>query len=193
VVRLGLLAVALGWALSLSAETLLVTVQDARGGPVEEGVVWAAPANGSAPRGSLTAVMDQVDRTFVPHILPVQTGTAVSFPNSDNVRHQVYTISPAKRFQLPLYGGTPPAPVVFDRPGVIALGCNIHDRMSAYVVVVDTPYFAVVEGGTASMSLPPGQYLVSTWIPRERAEIAPRPVKVGAGDVDKLIIRLAAE
>ena len=75
------------------------------------------------------------------------------FPNSDNVRHQVYSFSPAKRFQLPLYAGTPAAPVVFDRPGVVAIGCNIHDQMSAYLVVVDMPYFARDRDGNGGARL----------------------------------------
>ena len=106
-------------------------------------MVYAVPEGKAPPPPSRRAVLDQKNRMFVPHVLPIQTGTAVTFPNSDNVRHQVYSFSPAKKFQLPLYAGTPAAPVVFDKPGVVTVGCNIHDQMSAYIVVVDTPYFAL--------------------------------------------------
>src|SRR5260221_2230684 len=122
------------------AAILVVEVRDVRGAPVPDAVVYAIPEAKKLPAPS-RAVLDQKNRTFVPHILPIQTGTAVTFPNSDNVRHQVYSFSPAKKFQLPLYSGTPAAPVVFDKAGVVTIGCNIHDQMSAYLLVVDTPFF----------------------------------------------------
>lgn len=124
------------------------------------------------PPARKTAVMDQRNRTFVPHVLPIQTGTRVEFPNSDDIRHQVYSFSPAKKFQLPLYTGTPSNPIVFDKPGVATLGCNIHDRMSAYIVVVDTPYFAATGGdGQATLdNLGGGKYTVHVWHPELRAQ-----------------------
>jgi hypothetical protein len=128
-------------------------------------------------------VLDQKNRMFVPHILPIQTGTAVTFPNSDNVRHQVYSFSPAKRFQLPLYAGTPQGPVVFDKPGVVTLGCNIHDQMSAYIVVVDTPYFALAAGGPAPLTgLPEGTYDVRVWYEGMRDEPLPQAISLGADE-----------
>jgi plastocyanin len=83
-----------------AATTLLVEVRDAQGAAVPEAVVYAVPRGKRPPPPSRRAVLDQKNRMFVPHILPIQTGTAVTFPNSDNVRHQVYSFSPAKRFQL---------------------------------------------------------------------------------------------
>lgn len=131
--------------------------------------------------------MDQKNRMFVPHVLPVQTGTAVEFPNSDDVRHQVYSFSEAKKFQLPLYTGTPANPIVFDRPGVVSLGCNIHDRMSAYIVVVDTPHFAATgREGRATLSLSPGRYAVHVWHPDLRAD--PATMTIGAGDAALLFV-----
>ena len=112
-----------------------------RGSAVRDAVVYAVPEGRPFPLPRKTAVMDQKNRMFIPHVLAVQTGTAVRFPNSDDIRHHVYSFSPAKPFQLPLYKGTPANPVVFDAPGVVTLGCNIHDQMSAFIVVVDTPYF----------------------------------------------------
>ena len=169
--------------LDAAATTLLVEVRDARGAAVPDAVVYAVPESKRPPPPSHHAVMDQKNRMFVPHILPIQTGTPVTFPNSDNVRHQVYSFSSAKRFQLPLYAGTPAAPVVFDKPGVVTLGCNIHDQMSAYLVVVDTPYFALTAGGRAELSnLPEGRYDVRVWYAGMRNEPLPQAVSLGANE-----------
>ena len=158
------------------AATLTVDVRNARGAAVPEAVVYAMRdgRDSSGPPAKRTAVMDQKNRMFVPHVLAVQTGTAVEFPNSDDVRHQVYSFSPAKKFQLPLYTGTPASPVVFDKPGVVSLGCNIHDRMNAYIVVVDTPYFATTgrDGRVTLPSLGSGRYVVQVWHADLKAEPA---------------------
>jgi hypothetical protein len=113
----------------------------------------------------------------------VQTGTAVRFPNMDDVQHHVYSFSPAKTFQLPLYKGTPPNAVVFDKAGVVTLGCNIHDQMSAYIVVVDTPFFekSGANGRAALRDLEPGRYTVHVWIPETR-EPASATVTVTGGE-----------
>jgi plastocyanin len=174
-----------------AAATLLVDVRDARGAVVPDGVVYAVPRARRPPPPSRRAVLDQKNRMFVPHILPIQTGTAVIFPNSDNVRHQVYSFSPAKRFQLPLYAGTPQGPVVFDKPGVVTLGCNIHDQMSAYIVVVDTPYFALTGGGPAELpGLPEGTYDVRVWYAGMRDEPLPQAISLGAGEKQSLTLQI---
>jgi plastocyanin len=160
-----------------AATTLVVELRDAKGAPVTNAVVYAVPRGKKPPPPSRRAVLDQRNRMFVPHVLPIQTGTAVTFPNNDNVRHQVYSFSSAKKFQLPLYAGTPAEPVVFDKPGVVTIGCNIHDQMSAYLVVVDTPYFALTEGGRAELpGLPEGAYDVRVWYAGMRQEPAPQPI-----------------
>ena len=168
-------------ALVLLAATLTAQVRDPRGAGVAEAVVYAVPDR-PMPLAKRTAVMDQKNRTFVPHVLPIQVGTAVKFPNSDDIRHQVYSFSPAKTFQLPLYKGTPANPIVFDTPGVATLGCNIHDRMSAYIVVVDTPYFATTgrDGRTTLANVAAGRYTVRVWYPDMRAEPAPVALTVDA-------------
>ena len=164
----------------LGAATLDVRVSNAAGAGVEDAVVYAIPST-PVPVGHKVAVMDQIERVFVPHVLPIQTGTWVEFPNSDNIRHQVYSVSPARRFQLPLYIGKPAYPVQFPTAGVVAIGCNIHEQMSAYIVVVDTPYFARTDGATATLrDLPAGQYTVRVWYPRMRAEPEPKTVTLGA-------------
>jgi hypothetical protein len=115
----------------------------------------------------------------------VQVGTAVNFPNSDNIRHHVYSFSPAKKFELPLYSGVPAEPVVFDKAGFVTLGCNIHDWMIAYIAVLPTPYFQVTrqDGRGVLKDLPPGQYNVQVWHPalKGRPETLAQRVDVSGG------------
>jgi plastocyanin len=154
-----------------AAGDLLTRVLDKEGKPLQDAVVTARAltGRGAQPPAPSDAVIDQVDKEFVPRVKPVLVGTRVRFPNSDRVRHQVYSFSPAKRFELPLYwgGGTAAPAVVFDTPGVVALGCNIHDWMVAYIYVSDTPHFAKTgKDGTAVLKeLPPGDYNVRVWQP----------------------------
>lgn len=170
----------IAWTFCLSPVTVLAgeiqaLVRDKAGKEVMDAVVIALPANGTAKSTAknagnalLTVAVDQVKKEFVPYVLPVQVGTAVSFPNNDNIRHHVYSFSPAKIFELPLYTGTPATPVVFDKPGPVVLGCNIHDWMISYVYVSESPYFAKTgTNGKATLSdLPPGNYTVRIWHPR---------------------------
>jgi len=175
-----------------NAATIRVDVRDARGAAVVDAVVYALPEGRELPPSKKTAVMDQKNRTFIPHVLPIQTGTAVKFPNSDDIRHQVYSFSSAKMFQLPLYKGTPANPVVFDRAGVVTLGCNIHDRMTAYIVVVDTPHFAATgkKGRAEIPNVSAGKYAVHVWYPEMTAEPAPVPLTLGASEDQALTIVL---
>jgi hypothetical protein len=111
----------------------------------------------------------------------------VKFPNSDSVSHHVYSFSPTKPFELGLYKGNVYPPVVFDKPGIVVVGCNIHDSMLGYIRVVDTPYFAVTnEQGVALIDgVPSGDYAVEVWTPRVRQPSLPAPehVAVVAGSV----------
>ncbi len=180
---LGLL-VATALSLPAAAATLDATVKDARGNGVKDAVVYAIPEGRPVPPArNRSAVMDQKNRTFIPHVLPVQTGTKVQFPNSDDIRHHVYSFSPAKPFQLPLYEGTPATPELFDRAGVVTLGCNIHDQMSAYIVIVDTPHFGKTAAGgkTSLQDLEPGRYTVRVWYPDMREEPKAQVVSVSDG------------
>ena len=143
---------------------------DAQGKPVADAVVVAVPVDGSMrlPTKPHDNVVDQVDKQFSPKVQAVLVGTPVTFPNNDNVRHQVYSFSPAKRFELPLYAGVPAQPVVFDKPGVVVLGCNIHDWMVGYVYVSESPYFAKTgnDGKALLADLPPRAYVVRVWHPQ---------------------------
>jgi plastocyanin len=145
-----------------------VTVLSAAGNAVAGAVVVAEPAS-PAPRSTpaARAVMDQRNLMFVPEVLLVRTGTAVDFPNSDQVRHMVYSFSGAKVFQLPLYAGRTQPPVTFDKPGLVTLGCNIHDNMLGFIYVIDSPWYGrTADNGTLLLhELPPGSYTLRVWHP----------------------------
>jgi hypothetical protein len=135
-----------------------------------------------------------MDRQFAPHVLVVPVGSPISFPNSDSVSHQVYSFSATKRFQLPLYRGKAYPPVLFDREGVVTLGCNIHDQMRAYVYVVEAQYFgrADRDGRWAAGDVEPGEYLLTIWHPQSRAQspVLEQRVTVAAAGT-QLLLRAA--
>lgn len=134
------------------------------GQPVASAVVTLTPVGRPSTVTPVEAVMDQVASQFEPRVLVVPKGSRVRFPNSDRIRHQVYSFSPAKRFELPLYTGTPPNPVVFENAGVVTLGCNIHDWMKGYIVVVETPHVGLSGAdGAVALDAPAGDYLLTAW------------------------------
>ena len=181
--RGSLLLVILVFSGDLLAGSLEVIVKDDKGGPGSDAVAYAVGAASAAPKKH--AIVDQRDKQFVPYVTAIQVGTAVSFPNSDNIRHHVYSFSPAKKFELPLYSGVPAQPVVFDKVGFVTLGCNIHDWMIAYVAVLPTPYFQVTrqDGRALLKDLPAGQYTVQVWHPglKGQPEAFAQRVDVGGG------------
>jgi plastocyanin len=151
------------------AGEIAAVVTDEAGKPLVDAVVIAVPTDGSVRSpGRPRDEIDQVDKEFTPRVKVVLVGSTVTFPNNDNVRHQVYSFSPAKRFELPLYAGVPPEPVVFDKPGLIVLGCNIHDWMVGYIYVSESPYFAKtgVDGRAVLTDLPPRSYVLRVWHPQ---------------------------
>lgn len=153
----------------LDAAQVSATIVDSAGAPVADAVVALLPPATVTvtPPVGLSIALDQVKKQFVPHVLAIQAGTTLYFPNSDNIRHQVYSFSDAKRFELKLYAGKTAAPVLFDQPGVVVLGCNIHDWMSAYLYVLATPYFAMTDkAGRAVIQAPPAHYTLKIWHPR---------------------------
>lgn len=177
-----------------SAGNLTVHVQDAKGQALADAVV-SAQVEGAAPKlaHGATAQMGQKNRTFVPHILVIQTGTAVNFPNFDTVRHHVYSFSTIKPFELKLYAATPAAPIVFDQPGTAVLGCNIHDQMNAFIHVVSTPYFATTDAsGTATLAVPPGELRLQIWHPMLSDTAPPAVQRYKPGDPDAITVVLSA-
>jgi len=151
---------------TIAGAPLEIVVHDQKGSPVSDAVVYAQGGGGPA-RTNKQGVIDQRNKQFIPYVTAVQVGTSILFPNKDNIRHHVYSLSPAKRFELPLYAGVPAAPVLFDKEGFVTLGCNIHDWMVAYVAVLATPYFRVTgtDGRVTLKDLPAGKYTVETWHP----------------------------
>lgn len=166
------------------AGSIEFSVNDGKGKPVADAVVYAVPRDGAPTSAPRKAMIDQIDKEFVGYVTPIEKGTAVSFPNHDKLRHHVYSFSEAKRFEIPLYTGTPANPVVFDKPGVVVLGCNIHDWMSAYVFVSDTPHFSTAsDAGRGSIeNVPAGEYDVSVWHPRLKSSSKPALLRVKVAD-----------
>jgi plastocyanin len=178
-----------------AASDLRVNVVDGSNLPVADAVVYATPLI-PVPHGALaTAIIDQVHRTFVPRVSVIQAGTAIKFPNSDNIRHSVYSFSSPRIFTLKLYAGTPANPVLFDQPGIVVLGCNIHDTMVAWILVVDTPYFTrTASDGTATLSgLPPGSYVLRAWNNSMSEEQAGEPLRVGTDALAPRRLQVAAQ
>jgi plastocyanin len=142
-------------------------VVDANGSPLADAVVFIQklPDGAAAPPPEKAAVMDQINKQFVPRVLPVAVGTAVAFPNHDQIHHHVYSFSKAKTFEIPLYKGEPAPPIVFDQPGAVTLGCNIHEWMRGVIVVLPTALFAVtgVDGGFTLHGVPSGANTIAVW------------------------------
>jgi plastocyanin len=166
--------------LALAACTLVVSslagvdsavvrgVAYAGGRPQPHVVVWLeAPGAPKAATDTRTIVLDQRNLTFYPHVLAVRVGTTVDFPNNDRVFHNVFSFRDGKRFDLGMYPVGTRRRVTFDQPGVSRLFCNIHPNMAAYVVAIDSPYFAITDnnGAFAIADVPPGSYKSAAWRP----------------------------
>jgi len=163
------------------AGVVTVNVATQSGAAAADAVIVLDPLDATPPMHREAAIIDQINKRFAPRVSVVRTGTTITFPNSDRIRHQVYSFSPAKTFSLKLYAGSANTPVIFDHPGLVVLGCNIHDSMLAFVAVVDSPYFAkTTEAGTVSLSLPAGRYRLLAWHPKAVAAVPPREITVAA-------------
>ncbi len=168
--------------------SIAVLVLDRNGKPIPDVAVYANSAGTeftSAGTASV-AVMDQVDKRFVPHLLVVQVGTLVEFPNSDPTAHHVYSFSRPNQFNLPLYKGEIQPSVRFTQEGIVTLGCNIHDNMLSYIFVVDTPLYAKTDAdGRAVLETGLTDELeVRIWSPRIRDTIDSL-VEIVASEVDQ--------
>jgi plastocyanin len=183
--RAGWLAALLAAGAPAQAGLFEAMATTATGEPLADAAVVLEPAAGGIPPARATVTVTQRDRELVPYMTVVQTGTAIEFPNRDPIKHHLYSFSPAKVFEIKLYVGKPARPVVFDKPGEVALGCNIHDWMEAYVLVVDTPYFARTDAhGRARLAdVPPGSYRLRWWHPRQKREVPTRALTIGAAPV----------
>ena len=165
---------------------LVVQVTGANGKPVADAVVELHAVGRPTPVGRVGGpyVVNQKDIQFHPFVTIVPVGADVSFPNLDPVRHHVYSFSPAKRFELKLYAKDQTRSVRFDRAGLVAVGCNIHDAMSAFIYVADTAWAGRTEGpGRVTINVPPGTYKLAVWHPYSRAPGGriERQIQVAAG------------
>lgn len=182
------------WPLAAAAGSLAVHVSRPDGKPVAGAVVMIhGPAGTPLPKPG-TFVIDQVDKAFTPDLTVMPVGSTVTFPNSDSVSHQVYSFSPAKKFQLPLYRGTAYPPMKFENAGIVTLGCNIHDDMIAYVVVTDAAWVGRTDaaGNWTADGLPAGELRVEVWHPRMRepTPVVERPVSLRASEAGELDVAL---
>lgn len=152
--------------LAAQAATVEIKVRGSDGKPLPEAVIFLESREAKAAAKPVANVeIAQAERRFVQRVTLVTAGSEVHFPNRDKVRHHVYSFSPIKSFELKLYAGTPANPVLFDKPGIAVLGCNIHDGMVAWVIVVETPYYGQADGqGVLKLDhVPPGSYRLRSW------------------------------
>ena len=147
------------------------------------GVIQLWPTKGGSKRTAKARVIEQRGKTFMPHVMAVPVGSTVSFPNFDPIYHNVFSLSKTKQFDLGMYKNGETRDVKLDKPGIVRLGCNLHANMSAYVVVVDAPHYAVVDadGNFSFKNLAPGKYKVQAWI-EPSGEPTTSEVTVKAGD-----------
>lgn len=160
------------FAFSLGCGARQLTVLDQQGQPVADLVVSYPATPAYQPTDSL-AVMDQINKQFSPHVLIIQAGQQVIFPNSDDIRHHVYSFSPTKPFELKLYAGSDAPPMQFDTPGVVVLGCNIHDGMIGYIYVNDGRGTAL-SNSQGELNIPAEVTALSLWHPRQQLSVAER-------------------
>ncbi len=183
--------------LNANAANLQLDVQDATGAPLADAVVYAEAINpGNLAKPSKVIQIEQIGRKYQPLVTALQLGSQVSFPNNDTVRHHVYSFSAAKKFEMKLYSGVPSENVLFDKTGTVVLGCNIHDKMIAYIHVVDTPFFSKTDAqGKAQLAhLPAGKYRLKAWhynVP-QNAGITEQALQMGS-DTKSLQLKLATK
>lgn len=156
----------------VSARTVVIKVTDQQGQPLSDAVVLVPGARPAAVAAE-PAVMDQINKQFQPHVLTIAQGRSVSFPNSDNIRHHVYSFSKPNVFELKLYAKQPEAPVMFDTPGIVVLGCNIHDSMVGYIVVSDSGIWGQTDAeGVTTLELADSVDELRVWHPQQQGDVA---------------------
>jgi plastocyanin len=175
----------LAGAADAASSTISGRVVGADGQGVGQAVVFVndpGPATSAASGGN--AEMDQINKTFVPGVLPVVVGTLVHFPNRDQIHHHVYSFSRTKTFELPLYKGEDAPPVLFDKVGVVKVACNIHDWMSGIILVLPNTHYAVTDadGRFTLTDVPPGAHALSAWHAKHRGKIEDTTQRVEVGD-----------
>jgi len=179
------------------AATLSASVTENGKAQLGNAVVYAIPDAGlsAAEKNAGMKIIDQIDKEFVPRVSVVQTGASVEFPNHDKIRHHVYSFSSAKSFEIPLYKGTPADPIQFDQPGVVKLGCNIHDWMGANIFITDTPYFGISDanGNVVLRDLPAGDYKIFVWHPQQSNDTSSTAQQVALKDTGSQVVSFTVE
>jgi plastocyanin len=176
---------------AMAGGNIRVEIKNAKGEPIADAVAslisLTTTADLNPPAEPVSVV--QSEEEFSPYVTAIVAGTKVSFPNRDKVQHHVYSLSKAKSFELPLYRDQPHEPILFDHAGIVSLGCNIHDWMSAYIVVLATPYFAktLADGVAPLTTVPPGRYRLEVWHPRIAAVVT-RDVTIDPTDAETQVI-----
>jgi len=173
----------LGAAFSADVLAYKIIVEDKKGNPIPN-VVVAIPKGKVAEVNPSPAIMNQIDTKFVPHILAVEQGRQVIFPNNDDISHHVYSFSKPKRFEIKLYKGKPDKPIAFDQAGVVSVGCNIHDSMLGYVFVSPWPNYTLTdENGTAEFTTATSK--IAVWHPKLKDARKPKLIKVNLDSSSK--------
>ena len=162
-------------------------------------VLWLTPvgakAPAAAPAAKPVATIAQQNKSFTPHVIAVQVGSAIAFPNKDHFLHNVFSLHDGKQFDLGFYEAGSSKAVRFERPGVSYLFCNIHPEMTAAVVVVETPYFALSDstGRISLANVPDGKYVLHLWSERslpEDLKKMEREVTVSSGATELGALRI---
>ncbi len=177
------------FAASLAAAEIRVTVRTPAGAAVRGAVVeLRSPATAAPlPRAAGdTPVIRQRDQRFVPEVVAIKPGDSVRFPNDDPVMHHVYSLSPTKPFELPLYGNDEIPAIAFEREGIVRIGCNIHDNMRGYIYISDAYAFGVTadDGAFTFGQVAAGDYDLTVWHPRMRDgdRVGERALAVTSGE-----------
>lgn len=178
------------------ADDLRIKVTDQHGAPLTNAVVTVSTVDPVRESATPAAEIAQVQQQFAPRVTVVNRGTNISFPNTDSTQHHVYSFSDAKQFEIELYRGDEVSPVLFDRSGIVALGCNIHDWMLGYVFVTDDPHFGVSNpDGVVSLAVSPADTdTLTAWHPAAGTPLqaAVRDLEAGSDGTLRVTLETAA-
>ena len=179
------LRISAGLLMSLATSIVLATgvsgrVTLANGSNGKNAVVWLE--GGSKSRPMSPATVDQRDMTFIPHVSVITVGTKINFPNNDTVYHNVFAEFDAKRFDLGMYARGQNKSITFDKSGLVAILCSVHSEMSAYIMIVDSPYHVVADskGHFKMADVPSGTYTLHVW--HESGQTYAKSVSIGSTD-----------
>lgn len=155
------------FSVAATAATVTVTVSDNAGSQLSDTVVYLQSANAVPVKPSNDLQIQQKGKEFSPFVSVAPVNSSLTFPNRDGIGHHVYSFSPAKTFELPLSEQELTTSILFDTPGIVTVGCNIHDWMVGYIYIVNTPYYAVTDqqGKLSINNVPAGSYTLHLWHP----------------------------